>query len=106
MPARSIILAEINRCQQRTEVFEHYCRHEMKTFDYLDDVHKIACPTLFMVGEESPGHPPKAAKEMASKINDQWVTYHEFDGAGAPVYNDSPEEAYRAVKQFIVNQNT
>jgi len=93
---------EMKRCQQRTEIFEHYCRNEFNTFNYLDALHKICCPTLFMVGEDSPGHPPVFAKEMANNINQKWVTYHLFKNAGAPVYKDAPDEAYQAVKNFLI----
>ncbi|PIQ42405.1 MAG: hypothetical protein COV52_05075 [Gammaproteobacteria bacterium CG11_big_fil_rev_8_21_14_0_20_46_22] len=93
--------AEVKRCLQHPEIFEHYCQHEMMRFDYLDTLSKIACPTLLMVGEQSPGHPPKCAQLMKDKIKPGLVTYHEFKGAGAPVYNDSPEEAYQVVHKFI-----
>lgn len=92
---------EIQRCIQRMEIFEHYCKNEMNQFNYLGELHKIQCPTLFMVGEKSPGHPSPLAKTMADKIDPQWVHYHEFKDAGAPVYKDSPEEAYKLVSQFI-----
>ena len=92
---------EIARCTQRTEVFEHYCKNEMNQFNYLNELYKINCPTLFMVGEQSPGHPPKCAQLMANKIKSERVIYREFKDAGAPVYNDSPEESYQAVSQFI-----
>lgn len=94
---------EISRCIQRTEVFEYYCKNEMQQFNYLTDLHKIRCPTLLMVGEKSPGHPPKAAREMAESIPKKWVTYYEFKDAGAPVYKDSPTEAYQVIKDFIDN---
>ncbi len=98
---KSYSLEEIARCIQRTQVFEHYCKNELREFNYLNDINKIQCPTLLMVGEESPGHPPKAALEMADKINKKWITYYEFKGAGAPVYKDTPEEAYQVIRKFI-----
>jgi len=92
---------ELNRCIQRPEIFEHYCKHEMKQFNYLDELDKIQCPSLFMVGAKSPGHPPQLTQEMASRVDPKWAHYHEFKDAGAPVYNDSPEEAYQVVSKFI-----
>lgn len=92
---------EIKRCIQRMEIFEHYCKKEMTHFDYLNELYKIQCPVLFMVGEKSPGHPPKLAETMAKKIDKRWVHYHEFKEAGAPVYNDAPKESEKVVKDFI-----
>jgi proline iminopeptidase len=92
---------EIQRCWQNLEVFEYYCKNELGQFDYSNELHKILCPVLLMAGEKSPGHPPKSAKAMANKIDSQLVTYYEFEGAGAPVYNDAPIESERVVRKFI-----
>ena len=92
---------QINRCIQRPEIFEHYCKYGMKTFNYLDQLCKVSCPTLLMVGAESPLHPPSSAKAMAERIQPDLLTYHEFKGAGAPVYNDAPEEAKQVVLGFL-----
>lgn len=92
---------EMKRCQQRMEIFEHYCKNEMKTFTYLDKLGGIVCPVLFMVGEESTGHPVKAAEKMAAKMKKELVTYHLFKGAGAPVYKDSLKESLEVVNRFI-----
>ncbi len=92
---------EIGRCVQRTQVFEHYCKNELHGLNYLNAMSKVNCPTLFMVGGISPGHPPAAAQEMASRIDKQWVTYSEFEKAGAPVYKDSPDDALLIVKDFL-----
>lgn len=92
---------EIKRITQRPEVFEHFCRNEVNQFNYLDCLSRIACPTLFMVGEKSLGHWPECAKEMAAGIDSRWVTYHLFKAVGTPVYQTSPDEAYQAVRNFI-----
>ncbi|MCP4475152.1 MAG: alpha/beta hydrolase [Gammaproteobacteria bacterium] len=92
---------EIARCQQNTAVFQYYCKYEMKTFNYLEQLHKIQCPSLFMIGADSPGHPPAAAEEMIAKVRADLVTKHLFNHAGAPVYKDSPEESYQVVRQFL-----
>ena len=77
----------------------------MLTFDYSAVVEKIQCPTLFMVGEESPGHPPKTAEVMADRVEQRFRHYHVFKDAGAPVYKDSPQEAERVVREFILRLN-
>ena len=64
-------------------------------------MNKIQCPTLFMVGEKSPGHPPALAKAMVERMEERWVHYHEFKDAGAAVYKDSPVESEQVVREFI-----
>jgi proline iminopeptidase len=92
---------EIQRCKQRPEVFTHFTKTEALKFNFLDHLHKITSPSLFMVGEESPLHPPARALEMAAAIRTGLAQVHIFKGAGAPVYNDSPEEALNVVRDFI-----
>ncbi len=92
---------EVKRCTQHMEVFAHYCTGEANQFDYLSDMNKIQCPTLFMVGEKSPGHPPALAKAMVERMEQRWVHYHEFKDAGAPVYKDSPAESEQVARAFI-----
>jgi len=93
---------EIQRCIQRMEIFENYCKNEFKHFDYLGKLDKVQCPTLFMVGEKSPGHPPKLAKMMAEKIKPELVSYHEFKDAGSPVYKDAEQESEAVVRNFLM----
>lgn len=92
---------ELARCIKNQAVFDHYCRNEMLSFNYLDALAKIQCPTLLMVGEESPFHVLARAEEMAKSIAPQWVKLKIFTEAGAPVYKDKPEEAYSVVKNFL-----
>lgn len=91
----------INRCKQHIEVFTHFYKNYIRSFDYLNDLKKIQCPTLFMVGASSPLHLPIRAEEMAKQIAPELVTLHSFKNAGAPVYKDSPEEAEKVVRHFL-----
>jgi pimeloyl-ACP methyl ester carboxylesterase len=92
---------EINRCIQNTKVLSHFFKNHIHDFNYLADLEKIKCPTLFMVGAESPFHLPARAVEMAERIPIELVTLHLFVGAGAPVYKDSPEEAESVVRTYL-----
>ena len=91
---------EIGRCIQNIAVCNHYSQNELLDFNYLDHLSNIQCPTLFMVGKESPIHTLESATEMANRINNQLVHFKTFD-AGAPVYKDSPEESFNVVLDFI-----
>jgi pimeloyl-ACP methyl ester carboxylesterase len=94
--------AEVKRCLQHKEVFDHFCKNEMQKFDYLNELSKIKCPTLLMVGADSPLHVTKRAEEMRDKINSEYVKMEIFKEAGAPVYKDKPEEAYQVIKEFLL----
>ena len=93
--------AELSRCKKHMEVFTHFGKNEVLHFNYLDDLQKICCPTLFMVGEESPLHPPVRAVEMLERTPKGLGEMHLFKNAGAAVYKDAPEEAEKVVREFI-----
>ena len=44
------------------------CAEAIKTLDVLKDLHRIAVPTLFVVGVEDVAAPPAAMEEMASRV--------------------------------------
>jgi len=94
---------EINRCTKNLDVARYYAKHEALQFNFLSELHKIKCPSLFMVGEKSPIHPVESAEEMATQIDQNLVSYNLFSDSGAPVYKDSTKEAYRVVYDFIKN---
>ena len=92
---------ELGRCIKHLDVFDYYCKNEINTFDYLNDMKKINCPTLLLVGEDSPFHPPVRAVEMAKEIPEKYVNLQIVKHAGAAVYKDQPEESYQIVKNFL-----
>ncbi|MGD9152281.1 MAG: alpha/beta hydrolase [Gammaproteobacteria bacterium] len=91
---------ELNRCIKHPEVFFHFCQQEALSFNYLDVVHKIQCPTLMLAGSDSL-HLVEAAKEMASKIDSEYLTLEVFANTGAPVYKDEPDKSCQVVKKFL-----
>jgi pimeloyl-ACP methyl ester carboxylesterase len=93
--------SEIARCKQNIPVLSHFYKHHIQYFDYVEDLKKINCPTLLMVGESSPLHLPARAEEMARQISPALLTHYIFKNAGAPVYKDSPKEAFTVVSTFL-----
>lgn len=91
---------ELSRCKKNPEVFIHYCENEMLKFDYLDQMHKIQCPTLLLVGEDSL-HVVEAAEVMANNIDKKYLTMDIFENCGAPVYKDQPKESFNSVNRFL-----
>lgn len=92
---------EVARCLGQPEVFQHYCREQVNTFDYLDILTTIQCPTLLLVGEDSPLHPPIRAIEMAERIPAHLVDLQIIKHAGAAVYNDQLEVSEQLVRSFL-----
>lgn len=91
---------ELNRCKQNPEVFIHYFREQILKINYVEDMNKIHCPTLLLVGEDSL-HVVPAAIEMAEKIDPKFLTIKIFKNIGGPVYKDKPAESYQVVREFL-----
>lgn len=62
----------------------------------------IQCPSLLMVGADSPLHLPLRAKEMADRIPNGLAHLESFEGCGAPVYKDNPDKAFSVVRDFLL----
>jgi 3-oxoadipate enol-lactonase len=46
------------------------CGHAIRDFDIKADTHRIACPTLVMVGEHDLATPPEMARGIADSIRE------------------------------------
>lgn len=44
------------------------CAGALKRLAYLPELHRIACPALFVVGAEDAGAPPAAMRDMAARV--------------------------------------
>ncbi|MEO1026203.1 MAG: alpha/beta hydrolase [Pseudomonadota bacterium] len=69
--------------------------------DFRDDLAKITCPVLLMVGEDDPITPPVFSDVIAERLPESSVTYHRFAECGHGVVGDKPEEAMRAIREFV-----
>ncbi len=63
-------LAKI-RAMIRTTSVEGFigCARALQGIDYLQDVHRISCPTLFVVGEADPAATPELAGAMHGRVS-------------------------------------
>ncbi|AXS41760.1 3-oxoadipate enol-lactonase [Breoghania sp. L-A4] len=75
------------------------CAAALKTLDYLKDLDKIACPTLYIVGDEDFGAPPAVMKDMAERT--PGAVMAEIAGAAHIANVDEPEAFNAAIKAFL-----
>ena len=78
-----------------------FIAEENHKFNYLDTLKKIQCPTLILAGDLDPVHPIICAKETASCIPKNKLTFCLIQGAGAPIYQDQQEKFSHGVKSFL-----
>ena len=76
---------------------------ECFTFDFIDDLAKIRCPTLVLAGEDDPMTPVEAHVDIAAAIPSQWVRFERVANAGHGAFRDDPA-AYELIRDFILPQ--
>ncbi len=98
----------LSRILWRNETALHFNgpNAEHGKMDFRDELHRIACPVLLMVGEEDPITPPVFSEVIASHLPKSQLTYHRFVDCGHGVVADKPDEAIRAIRRFIEQMET
>lgn len=75
------------------------CAHAVMHVDLLDELHRIACPTLVLVGRDDAGTPPALAEALAGRI--EGAALHVLDEA-AHLSNIEQADAFnRALGAFL-----
>jgi pimeloyl-ACP methyl ester carboxylesterase len=69
--------------------------------DYLDDLPKVSCRVMVMVGDHDPITPVADSEDMVRMINPDLVRFERFENAGHTVWRDEPERAFRVIREFI-----
>ncbi len=77
--------------------------NEHGRFDYCNDLEKIECPVLVMVGEDDPITPPEFSEAIVVRLQPEQVTYAKFKSCGHGVVGDKPNEALQELRRFIAN---
>jgi pimeloyl-ACP methyl ester carboxylesterase len=73
----------------------------MRTFDVLDQLALVDCPTLVCVGELDPITPVAAAREIVEALPDGTARLEVIDGAGHFPWRDAPDRYWRLLTDFV-----
>lgn len=87
---------------QTPEVGLHYFEHEGKSIDLRDALAEVRCPTLVLVGERDPLTPERLAREIVSAIPEGLARLEVIPSASHDLLADNPADAYRCIREFIV----
>ena len=69
--------------------------------DLLDDLSRLRCPTLVLVGEEDPITPPADAEDVAAALPAGLARLERFSGCGHGVFRDDPEAGLDCIRRFL-----
>jgi proline iminopeptidase len=73
----------------------------IRGFDVLDDLARIACPTLVIVGELDPITPVSAAREIVDAITPGRARLEIVEGAGHFTWRDAPDAYWPLLTGFV-----
>jgi pimeloyl-ACP methyl ester carboxylesterase len=73
----------------------------MRTFDVLDQLGRIDCPTLVCAGALDPATPVAAAREIVDALPDGLARLEVVEGAGHFTWKDAPERYWPLVIDFV-----
>jgi pimeloyl-ACP methyl ester carboxylesterase len=73
----------------------------IRTFDIVDQLGRIACPTLVCVGELDPVTPIDAAREIYDALPEGIGRLEVIEGAGHFPWKDAPDPYLQVVEDFV-----
>lgn len=76
---------------------------EGRTFDLLEDLKLIECPTLLLAGEDDPVTPIEDAADIAVRIPAGLLHFVRFANAGHGVFRDDPQRAVQVIREFVAS---
>jgi pimeloyl-ACP methyl ester carboxylesterase len=95
----------IRRAVRHPEVTRWFTRPggEGHTFNFLQALPQVLCPTLVLGGEEDPMTPIECQADIAAALPAHLVRFERFPGCGHTVLVDAPERAMAVIRDFIVH---
>jgi proline iminopeptidase len=94
---------QMERCIRNMHMRKKFMEEENLQFDFRSGLHHLICPVLLMAGNDDGAHPVESAIETAKSIPAHLSHLHIIDDAGAPVYNDQPEQSLEILTDFLGN---
>ena len=73
----------------------------MRTFDVVDQLARIDCPTLVCVGELDPITPVSAARELFEALPAAHARLEVIEGAGHFTWMDAPDRYWPLLLEFV-----
>jgi pimeloyl-ACP methyl ester carboxylesterase len=73
----------------------------LRTFDVLDQLASVDCPTLVCVGELDPVTPVAAAREIADALPEGIARLEVIEGAGHFPWMDAPDRYWPLMTDFV-----
>lgn len=73
----------------------------MRTFDVVDQLDRIDCPTLILVGELDPGMPIEAAREIFHGLKPEIRRLEIIEGAGHFIWRDAAKRYWPVLEAFV-----
>ena len=74
----------------------------LRSFDFLDQLDRVDCPTLVCVGEVDPVTPVASAREIFEALPGERARLEVIEGAGHFPWKDFPDRYWPLVTEFVM----
>jgi len=91
------------RQQWKFDVLGAFRKGEDYSFDYLDELVRIKCPTMVLAGEDDPITPAFYSEQIVAAIAPELVRFERFPNAGHGISADAPERFFAVLRDFITS---
>jgi proline iminopeptidase len=93
-----------SRAVSRPEVLQWFTKPggESHTFNFLQALSRVQCPTLVLGGEDDPMTPIECQADIAAALPAHLVRFERFPNCGHAVVPDAGERAIATIRDFIV----
>ncbi len=92
---------QMESCIRNMAMRKKFMEEENLYFDFRSDLSQVMCPVLLMAGKDDGAHPLESALETAESLPTHLTHLHVIADAGAPVYNDQPEQSLHILNNFL-----
>lgn len=75
--------------------------NEQGRMDFRADLSRVRCPVLILAGDRDPIMPMSFSETIAAGLPPRLVRFERFAGCGHGVFQDQPERAFAALRDFI-----
>jgi proline iminopeptidase len=105
MPLYTVNRGTLNEGRTRTifntELMNQWGVGEGSTFDLIDDLARITCPTLVLAGELDPVCPVADSEDIVAALRPDLVRLEVVPSCGHGSFRDAPEHTFAVLREFL-----
>lgn len=92
-------MEKVSRSIGNRKILQYQQEHDLGSFDYTPELHRICVPTLVMCGKEDFITPPEHSREIAAAV--KGAKLHVIEEASHEIGADRPDYVFPVIREFV-----